>query len=166
MNRQTTTMKSPVGTLTLIADNKGLNAILWEKEKPHRVPLQATAEKKENPIFENAKKQLQEYFEGRRQKFNLPLSLAGTAFQKEVWQALAEIPFGEVRTYGEMAAKIGRPKAQRAVGAAIGRNPVSIVVPCHRVIGSDGSLTGFAAGLQTKSFLLRHENAPVKGLTE
>ncbi len=98
-----------------------------------------------------------EYFAGRRTTFDIPLDLRGTEFQVTVWRALAEIPFGQTSTYGEQAARIGRPSAARAVGAANGRNPVSIVLPCHRIVGKDGSLTGFAGGLDTKQYLLDHE---------
>jgi len=102
-------------------------------------------------------RQLDEYFTGKRHEFLVELRLAGTAFQKSVWQALRGIPWGETRSYSEIASAIGRPRSCRAVGAAIGRNPVSIVIPCHRVIGADGSLRGFAAGMQVKQWLLDHE---------
>ena len=102
-------------------------------------------------------RQLNEYFAGKRKKFSLKFDCLGTKFQKDVWQALATIPFGETRSYGQIARQIGRPKAVRAVGAANGKNPISIVVPCHRVIGSNGKLTGFAGGLETKASLLRME---------
>ena len=114
-----------------------------------------------NPILVETERQLAEYFSGRRKIFNLKLDFAGTEFQKKVWRALLTIPFGETRTYAQIARQIGRPDAVRAVGAANGKNPISIVTPCHRVIGSNGKLTGFAGGLDAKAFLLRLEGAPL-----
>jgi methylated-DNA-[protein]-cysteine S-methyltransferase len=113
-------------------------------------------------VLEEACCQLDDYFAGRRTSFDLPLDLQGTPFQQDAWRALAEIPFGETRTYAQQAGRLGRPSASRAVGAANGRNPLSIVLPCHRVVGSDGSLTGFAGGLETKRWLLEHERAVVR----
>ena len=110
-----------------------------------------------DPLLKKAVKQLDEYFAGRRKEFNLPLSMKGTAFQKKVWAALQEIPYGETRSYGDIAKAIGKPKAARAVGMANNRNPVSIIVPCHRVIGSNGSLVGYGGGLKAKEFLLKLE---------
>jgi len=159
------TMRSPVGLLTLIGSDDGLAAILWENDKPGRVPLDVVAEDAGHPILRDTERQLAEYFAGRRRTFDIPLDFAGTAFQKMVWQALLTIPFGETRSYAQIAEQIGHPQAVRAVGAANGRNPISIVTPCHRVIGSTGKLTGFAGGLATKAFLLRLEGAaaaPVK----
>jgi methylated-DNA-[protein]-cysteine S-methyltransferase len=109
-------------------------------------------------VLLEAERQLNDYFAGKLRKFSLRFDFAGTEFQKEVWRALAAIPFGETRSYGDIARQIGRPKAVRAVGAANGRNPISIIVPCHRVIGSNGKLTGFAGGLETKAFLLKAES--------
>jgi methylated-DNA-[protein]-cysteine S-methyltransferase len=148
------TMPSPVGVLKLVASDRGLAAILWEKEDPKRVrlsPLQADAN---HPVLRETERQLRGYFAGKLEKFFLPLDFAGTEFQKKVWQALLTIPFGETRSYGQIARQIGRPQAVRAVGAANGKNPISIVIPCHRVIGTNGKLTGFAGGLETKAFLL------------
>ena len=145
------TMKSPVGRLKLVASDRGLAAILWENDDPKRVRLGPPAESKEHPVLLETQRQLNEYFAGKRETFSLKLDGAGTEFQKEVWQALATIPFGETRSYGQIARQIGHPKAVRAVGAANGRNPISIIVPCHRVIGSNGKLTGFAGGLETKA---------------
>ena len=154
-----TTMSSPVGVLTLVATESGLRAVLWPAEDG-RVPLPETMlEHAELPILKAGKHQLQEYFGGQRQEFDLPLDLRGTEFQRAAWRALADIPFGTTTTYGEQARRIGRPTAVRAVGAANGRNPVSIVLPCHRVVGSNGSLTGFAGGLDSKRLLLQHEGA-------
>jgi methylated-DNA-[protein]-cysteine S-methyltransferase len=155
------TTKSPVGTLKLIASHDGLVAILWQNDNPQRVRLQAMAADREHPILLEAERQLGEYFAGERKVFSLPLDARGTLFQKDVWEALRAIPFGKTRSYGELAKGLGRPLASRAVGAANGRNPLSIVVPCHRVIGSTGKLTGFAGGLEAKSFLLNLEREHV-----
>jgi methylated-DNA-[protein]-cysteine S-methyltransferase len=152
------TMKSPVGRLKLIASEHGLAAILWENDDPKRVRLAPLVEDENHPVLLKAERQLNDYFAGKLKKFSLRFDFAGTEFQKEVWRALATIPFGETRSYGEIARQIGRPKAVRAVGAANGRNPISIIVPCHRVIGSSGKLTGFAGGLETKAFLLKTES--------
>lgn len=151
-------MKSPVGVLKLVASDRGLAAILWENDDPKRVRLSPLAENKDHPVLLETERQLSDYFAGKREKFSMKFDLAGTDFQKEVWQALATIPFGETRSYAQIARQIGRSKAVRAVGAAIGRNPISIIVPCHRVIGSNGKLTGFAGGLETKAALLRIES--------
>ena len=159
-----TTMRSPVGVLTLIASHDGLAAILWENDKPRRVPLVVVAEDATHPILLETERQLEEYFGGRRQAFDLALDVSGTEFQKKVWGALLAIPYGETRTYAEIARQIGHPTAVRAVGAANGRNPLSIVAPCHRVIGSSGALTGFAGGLAVKAQLLRLEGIAAKPL--
>jgi len=116
-------------------------------------------EKKETALIKKAAKQLSEYFSGKRKEFDLPLSFTGTDFQKKVWSALLTIPYGETRSYGQIAAQIGNPKASRAVGMANNRNPISILCPCHRVIGADGSLTGYGGGLEAKKFLLELEAA-------
>jgi methylated-DNA-[protein]-cysteine S-methyltransferase len=152
-------MTSPVGTLTLAATDQGLAAVLWENERPGRVRLRITAEANEHPVLAEAERQLEEYFAGRRTQFALPLDLSGTPFQQHVWHALMTIPFGETRSYGAVARQIGHPAAARAVGAASGRNPVSIVAPCHRVVGAAGALTGFAGGLDVKARLLAFEQA-------
>lgn len=152
------TTTTPVGRLKLVASDRGLAAILWENDDPKRVRLGALAEGERHPVLLEAERQLAEYFAGRRRQFSLTFDFVGTGFQKEVWQALATIPFGETRSYGEIARQIGRPKGVRAVGAANGKNPISIVVPCHRVIGANGALTGFAGGLETKAFLLKLES--------
>ncbi|QJI36065.1 methylated-DNA--[protein]-cysteine S-methyltransferase [Pseudomonas sp. ADAK13] len=152
-----TLMPSPVGQLTLVARDGKLTAILWEKERPNRVRLGALQEVNNSPVLQETKRQLKEYFAGTRNRFELELDFAGTEFQKKVWQALLTIPFGETRSYSQIAAQIGNPKAVRAVGAANGRNPISIVAPCHRVIGASGGLTGFAGGLEAKQYLLALE---------
>ena len=150
-------MRSPVGSLTLVATARGLAAVLWEKDPPGRVHLDLDHEDARHPVLLEAERQLREYFEGRRTAFALTLDPQGTAFQQQVWEALRTIPFGETRSYADIARQIGRPTAVRAVGAANGRNPLSIVTPCHRVIGTNGHLTGFAGGLDTKAFLLSLE---------
>jgi methylated-DNA-[protein]-cysteine S-methyltransferase len=151
------TMSSPVGTLTLVATDDGLAGILWENDWPNRVQLRVEARDDSHPVLVETERQLNEYFSGRRTEFVLKLDVDGTPFQRKVWNALRAIPFGETRSYGDIAKQIGNPGAMRAVGAANGRNPVSIVVPCHRVIGSNGKLTGFGGGLDAKAFLLNLE---------
>jgi methylated-DNA-[protein]-cysteine S-methyltransferase len=148
------TMPSPVGALQLVASGQGLAAILWEKDDPKRVRLSPLQRDDRHPVLLEAERQLRAYFAGKLQKFSLPLDFSGTEFQRKVWRALLAIPFGETRSYGQIARQIGRPKAGRAVGAASGKNPISIIAPCHRVIGANGKLTGFAGGLKTKAILL------------
>jgi methylated-DNA-[protein]-cysteine S-methyltransferase len=152
------TMPSPVGVLTLVAGETGLAAVLWENDDPKRVPLHPREEAPDHPVLRQAEEQLAAYFAGRLQRFGLPLEFHGTEFQKKVWAALTRIPFGETRTYAQIAVEVGSPAAVRAVGAANGRNPISIIAPCHRVIGSNGKLTGFAGGLEAKAFLQRLES--------
>jgi methylated-DNA-[protein]-cysteine S-methyltransferase len=154
------TVNSPVGRLTLVASDDGLAAILWANDRPGRVPLHIEAEDDCHPVLVETERQLNEYFAGARKAFTVKLDVAGTAFQRKVWRALLTIPFGETRSYGQIAAQIGSPAAVRAVGAANGRNPVSIIAPCHRVVGSTGKLTGFAGGLEVKAHLLALEGAP------
>ena len=148
---------SPVGRLKLVATDDGLNAILWPIERPGRVRLDTAVEDARHPVLVEAERQLTEYFDRRRTKFDLKLDFAGTAFQRKVWRALLTIPFGETRSYAQIAKQIGSPAASRGVGAANGRNPISIVAPCHRVIGAGGKLTGFAGGLEAKAYLLALE---------
>lgn len=150
-------MDSPVGRLKLVASDKGLAAILWEDDKPNRTRVRTYVEHNAHPVLLEAERQLKEYFAGGRTSFSLVLDPNGTEFQQAVWKALSTIPYGETRTYGDIARQIGNEKAVRAVGAANGRNPISIVVPCHRVIGSSGELTGFAGGLEAKATLLSME---------
>lgn len=150
-------MKSPVGDLTLIATDEGLAAILWENDKPSRVKVKSTSRDDRHPVLVAVERQLKEYFAGKRTSFDLKLDFVGTDFQKKVWQALLKIPFGQTRSYGQIARQLGKPSASRAVGAANGKNPISIVAPCHRVIGSTGALTGFAGGLKAKEYLLKLE---------
>ena len=151
------TVASPVGKLILVASDSGLAAILWENDDPDRVRLGSIIEGRGHPVLIAAERQLAEYFAGERKRFDLPLDFNGTEFQKQVWSALLTIPFGETRSYAEIARMIGRPAACRAVGAANGKNPISIVAPCHRVIGANGTLTGFAGGLKAKEYLLQLE---------
>ena len=152
-------LSSPVGRLTLVAEDVGLVAILWEDDDPLRVRLGTTQTDPTHAVLAETGRQLDAYFAGTRTMFDLPLAPRGTAFQQAVWRALLAIPFGETRSYAQIARAIGRPTATRAVGAANGRNPISIVAPCHRVVGSGGALTGFAGGLAAKRWLLDHERA-------
>lgn len=151
------TIESPVGKLKLVASDDGLVAVLWENDNPRRVRLNEFLQKEHHPILAKAERQLNEYFAGTRNNFSVPLDVRGTRFQKDVWKALRTIPFGETRSYGQIAKQLGNSRATRAVGGANGRNPLSIIVPCHRVIGSAGQLTGFAGGLNAKNYLLKLE---------
>jgi methylated-DNA-[protein]-cysteine S-methyltransferase len=152
-----TVLDTPFGPLRVAGTAQGLTIVgFTEGGEP---PRQEPDEQKEAGFLAEAKQQLREYFEGRRQGFTLPVAPGGTAFQQRVWQELQKIPWGTTTTYREIAQRIGQPTAVRAVGSANGRNPVSIVIPCHRVIGSDGSLTGYAGGIATKRRLLQHEGA-------
>lgn len=150
---------SPIGTLTLVATDDALVAVLWPEEREGRVRFstEPTTAPQSHTVLADAATQLAEYFAGERVRFDIPVELRGTEFQQQVWRSLAEIPFGETSTYGKQAAAIGRPAAVRAVGAANGRNPLSLVLPCHRIVGADGKLTGFAGGIETKRWLLDHE---------
>ena len=150
-------MQSPVGMLRLVAHDTALVAVLWEHEQPNRVRLAELIENTQHPILLATQKQLNEYFAAKRQVFDLPLEFEGTEFQQKVWQALLTIPFGETRSYKEIAEQIGNVKAVRAVGAANGKNPISIIAPCHRVVGANGKLVGFAGGLENKEILLQLE---------
>jgi methylated-DNA-[protein]-cysteine S-methyltransferase len=152
-------MPSPVGMLRLIAHTDSLAAVLWEHDTPGRAEGDDVAIRQEDyPVLGEAELQLTEYFRGEREQFTLKLSFAGTPFQQQVWQALLTIPFGETRTYGEMARQVGSQCGGRAIGGAVNKNPISIIAPCHRVIGSTGKLVGFAGGLENKAYLLKLEN--------
>ncbi len=154
-----TTLQSPVGELHAFASQRGLRGLLWTEDDCSKLTADARlVDPKDHVIFARLAEQLGEYFKGTRQQFDLPLEFVGTEFQVAAWNALLEIPFAETRSYADQATRIGRPAAVRAVGAANGKNPISIVVPCHRVIGKDGSLTGFGGGLEVKRFLLEHES--------
>jgi methylated-DNA-[protein]-cysteine S-methyltransferase len=156
---------TPFGQLKLVASEKGLAAVLWEKDDPRRVRLGPLKPGSNNKFIVQAEGQLKAYFSGKLKKFTVPLDFKGSDFQESVWKALLTIPFGETRSYGEIARQIGRPDASRAVGAANGRNPISIITPCHRVLGANGKLTGFAGGLEAKDRLLKHEGRdPLLGL--
>ncbi len=149
---------SPVDPLLLAADEHGLRLIEFHTPR-HPMARVADWREGDNAILQAARMQLEEYFAGTRTSFELPLAPHGTAFQKEVWHALADIAYGQTISYAQLAQRVGKPSAMRAVGAANGRNPLPIVLPCHRVIGADGSLTGFGGGLPTKQFLLELEGA-------
>ncbi|MEQ9608787.1 MAG: methylated-DNA--[protein]-cysteine S-methyltransferase [Kiloniellaceae bacterium] len=154
-----TYMATPIGRLLLAGTEEALHYLSFPSGHKAFGPKQGW-QHSEMP-FEEAKRQLADYFAGKRRSFDLPLVLTGTAFQKRVWNALRSIPFGETRSYGWLAAEIDRPTASRAVGAANGANPIPVIVPCHRVIGSNGALTGFGGGIETKQFLLGHEGVSV-----
>ena len=149
---------SPVGTLLIAATDTGISGIYFENHR-HFKGKEGWHAAQDHPHLQLAIRQLDEYFAGTRQEFDLPLALRGTPFQRAVWDALIAIPFGQSTTYGAHATIIGKANAVRAVGTAIGRNPVSIIVPCHRVVGASGSLTGYAGGLERKAFLLQLEKA-------
>jgi methylated-DNA-[protein]-cysteine S-methyltransferase len=156
------TLPSPLGTLTIVASDAGVRAVLWEDDDPRRVRLDHPIERvspAQHVVLRLAVAQLEEYFHGDRRSFAVPLDARGTAFQQSAWTALCAIPFGTTISYGEQAAAMGDRRKARAVGAANGRNPISIVVPCHRVVGSGGALTGFAGGVDAKAWLLEHERS-------
>ena len=159
MNVVSKHVPSPVGPLLLGADDDHLR-LIWFSTPRHPLPRSVAIERGDNAVLRETGAQLEAYFTGRLRAFDLPLQPVGTAFQREVWSTLAQIPYGQTWSYGEVARCIGKPRAVRAVGAANGRNPLPIVLPCHRVIGADGSLTGFGGGLPTKRFLLMLEGAP------
>lgn len=143
--------ESPVGPLTLVSDGAALAGVYFESQKHGSPPA---GPKGTDKIIDMARKQLDSYFAGKRKSFDIPLRPVGTAFQTRVWDALTRIPYGETTSYGAIANAIGSPKAVRAVGAANGRNPIPIIIPCHRVIGANGSLTGFGGGMARKEHLL------------
>ena len=148
-----THLDSPIGCLSLYSDGDALTGLYMEKREPEGDALAG----EHVPVLKSAARQLKEYFAGDRRDFDLPVALHGTAFQRKVWEQLREIPCGETLSYGQLAKRIRQPSASRAVGLANGRNPVSIVIPCHRVIGADGSLTGYGGGIERKQWLLEHE---------
>ncbi|MFF7729749.1 methylated-DNA--[protein]-cysteine S-methyltransferase [Streptomyces sp. NPDC008001] len=161
--RSHTITDSPYGPLTLVATDGRLCGLYMEQQR-HRPPQETFGEPDPHPrpeIFARTEEQLQEYFAGGRTEFDLPLALAGTEFQRTVWHALLEIPYGETVSYGRLADRIGRPAASRAVGLANGRNPIGIIVPCHRVVGATGALTGYGGGLPRKRRLLDFEQAGI-----
>lgn len=154
-----TTYQSPIGPLILVARGEELQAVVLARMWPHFAARFAGAVARDSRVLAATRRQLDEYFAGKRRRFDLPLALDGTTFQKKAWRSLARIPYGKTRTYKEQAAAIGAPRAFRAVGHANGLNPHCVVLPCHRVVGSDGSLTGYAGGLAAKRFLLALEGS-------
>lgn len=162
-HRVQTIVDSPLGDLRLVASTRGLAGLWFVQRQRHEPPAERLAAWQtvaSHPVLDAAARQLGEYFHGQRQRFDLALDLEqGTPFQRSVWRALLAIPAGATTSYGSLAAGLGRPQAVRALGAAVGRNPLSIIVPCHRVVGSNGSLTGYAGGLDRKQALLELEGA-------
>ena len=156
-----TVIDSPVGPLTIVASDRGLRAVLWPDDD--RIATEPARDDPDHPVLAIAVEQLAEYFAGERETFDVALDPLGTDFQRSAWEALRGIPYGTTVSYGEQAARMGDRRKARAVGAANGRNPISIIVPCHRVVGSNGSLTGFAGGVDTKAWLLAHERRVVSG---
>ena len=153
---------APFGELTIVASDAGLRYVMFDNDAhPKPVNALAVADDEDHPIVALTSAQLAEYFNGTRSEFDIPLDLVGTEFQVAAWKSLASVPFGTTASYAKQAASIGRPTATRAIGAANGRNPVVIVLPCHRIVGADGSLTGFGGGLRTKQWLLQHEQKVV-----
>lgn len=152
-----TIVDSPVGTLTIVVSDAGVRAVLWPDDDPERVRLPDVVDDPTHPLIAAAASQLDEYFAGTRTTFDVPLDPVGTDFQRAAWDALRTIPYGVTVSYGDQADRMGDRRKARAVGAANRRNPISIIVPCHRVVGADGSLTGFAGGVDTKAWLLAHE---------
>ncbi len=156
------TIESPVGPITLIASDVALVSLSWGEDlSEFAAHLRPGHGGKRNPLLTASATQLKEYFIGKRTLFDIPLAPNGTEFQKRVWQQLLKIPYGQYITYGEQARRLGQPKSARAVGAANGKNPIGIIIPCHRVLGASGCLTGFAGGLETKRQLLAIEGVHV-----
>jgi methylated-DNA-[protein]-cysteine S-methyltransferase len=157
---QFTWMDSPLGRILLTSDGARLTGLHFERDKYFPRIGADWQESPRAPVLVRAAREIGEYFAGERDRFDLPLAPQGTPFQQRVWEALLGIRCGETTTYGEIARRIGAPRSVRAVGAAVGRNPISIIVPCHRVVGSTGALTGYAGGLERKRALLERERAP------
>jgi methylated-DNA-[protein]-cysteine S-methyltransferase len=155
-------MRSPIGELTLVGSDRGLAEVLWRGERSNRRRLATMKEDPNHPLLIEAERQLSEYFARKRKRFALKLDFRGTEFQLRVWSELLKIPFGETRTYGDVAKRLGDAKATRAVGAANGRNPIPIIAPCHRVIGASGELIGFGGGLDVKAYLLDLERGTIE----
>ena len=151
-------MNSPLGLVEFKASEKGITQVIFCGPEESEI--------KSNKITDHCKQQLKEYFRGKRKSFDVPLDPVGTAFQKSVWDCLSKISFGETLSYLDIAKMVNRPKGAQAVGGANGRNPISIIVPCHRVVGSNGALTGYAGGIERKLWLLNHEGISVKNSTE
>lgn len=155
------TLECPFGELLMVANENGELTQLWTRDGQSWIDRHPSAVRDREKLA-RCRQQLSEYFEGKRTEFDLPLAADGSEFQHQVWQSLLRIPFGETRTYGQLAAELGVPNASRAVGRANATNPIGIIVPCHRVIGSNGTLTGYAGGLPTKQWLLEHEGVQLK----
>lgn len=151
-----TTLESPIGELLALGDGRALHGLYMQHGR-RPIAVDASWERSAEP-FAQARAQLEEYFAGKRTEFEVPLAMDGSAFEQRVWQALQEIPYGETISYGELARRIGQPSAARAVGLANGRNPIAVIVPCHRVIGANGTLTGYGGGVERKRFLLELES--------
>ena len=158
--------EAPFGVVTVVGSDLGIRFVMFDNDA-HPKPLERLriSETAIHDSVNNAITQLDEYFDGSRRNFDLPLDLQGTEFQVAAWNALAEIPYGHTASYGQQAASIGRPRAVRAIGGANGRNPVAIVLPCHRIVGADGSLTGFGGGIEVKKWLLDHEQTVLHSAT-
>lgn len=154
-------LPSPLGTLLITSNGNAITSLTMEAQANR--PLIREHWVRDDQRLQAAREQLTAYFEGRLQRFDLPLAGAGTAFQQQVWEALQVIPYGQTETYGELARRVGNARASRAVGLANGRNPIGIIVPCHRVIGANGSLTGYAGGVERKQWLLAHERSHMGG---
>jgi len=151
-----TSFESPIGELLVLGDGGALRGLyMIEGTRPVRID---SAWERADAVFARVRTQLSEYFAGERRQFDVSLDMAGSPFQRRVWEALRDIPYGEITSYGELARRVGRPSAARAVGLANGRNPISVIVPCHRVIGADGSLTGYGGGTERKRMLLGLES--------
>jgi len=150
----TTVMDTPIGVLTITVGDAGVRSVRFPGERQDDVPSPSGGP---HDVADEVVRQLAEYFDGERQEFDVPLDPVGSEFQLAAWRALRTIPYGETVSYGEQAARLGDPRKARAVGAANGRNPIPIIIPCHRVVGADGSLTGFGGGIETKAWLLAHE---------
>jgi methylated-DNA-[protein]-cysteine S-methyltransferase len=160
------TYEAPFGVLTVVVSDLGIRYVMFNNDA-HPKPLERLhiSDTEIHDSVNDAITQLQEYCDGSRRDFDLPLDLQGTEFQVAAWRALADIPYGHTASYGQQAASIGRPKAVRAIGGANGRNPVAIVLPCHRIVGADGSLTGFGGGIAVKKWLLDHEQSMLHSTT-
>jgi methylated-DNA-[protein]-cysteine S-methyltransferase len=154
-------VQSPVGRLRLVGSDRGLAAVQWESKWLNSASAEATHDA-HHPVLVEAARQLGQYFAAKRKTFDVKLEFIGTEFQKRVWGELLTIPFGETRTYGEIARRLGNVKAMRAVGAANGANPIPIIAPCHRVIGASGDLVGFGGGLQVKEYLINFERGAIE----
>jgi methylated-DNA-[protein]-cysteine S-methyltransferase len=152
-------LKSPIGGLMLVAADSSLTGLYFVGRDHLPATSSRWTRKAQHPVLRTAAKQLREYFSGKRQRFSLPLRLAGTEFQKTIWREIARIPYGKTMSYSDLAKQAGAPQAIRAAGTSTGRNPLSIIVPCHRVVGKNGGMCGFAGGLERKRYLLALENS-------